>query len=50
MDMDEFIKLLDKNLEYISHRITGDTVYITVESVKKRSTMPVLWTYVISNP
>jgi len=30
--MDELIKLLDKNLDYISHEIIGDTIYIHVVS------------------
>ena len=30
--MDELIKLLNENLEYISHEIIDDTIYITVTS------------------
>jgi len=30
--MDEIIKLLDKNLEYIIHEIIGDTIFINVVS------------------
>lgn len=30
--MDELIKLLDKSLDYISHEIIGDTIYIHVVS------------------
>ena len=30
--MDEFIKLLDKDLEYKSHEIIDDTIYINVMS------------------
>lgn len=30
--MDDFIKLLDKNLEYEKHEIIGDTIYIYVHS------------------
>jgi hypothetical protein len=26
--MDELIKILDKNLTYLSHEILGDTIYI----------------------
>ncbi|NFJ83798.1 transposase family protein [Clostridium botulinum] len=33
--MDEFIKLLDKNLDYISHEIIDDTIYIHVVSNRK---------------
>ena len=32
--MDELIKLLDTNLEYISHEIIQDTMFITVVSTK----------------
>jgi hypothetical protein len=28
--MDEFIKLLDENLDYVSHEIVGDTIFIHV--------------------
>lgn len=30
--MDEFIKLLDKNLDYVEHEIIDDTIYIKVIS------------------
>jgi transposase len=30
--MDEFIKLLDENLDYVSHEIKEDTCYITIKS------------------
>lgn len=30
--MDEFIKLLDKNLDYVSHEIVDNTIYIRVIS------------------
>jgi transposase len=30
--MDEFIKLLDEHLDYISHEIEGDTIFIHVAS------------------
>jgi transposase len=30
--MNEIIKLLDKNLEYVSHKIIGDTIFINVVS------------------
>lgn len=33
--MNEIIKLLDKNLEYIDHEINDDTLYISVISVKE---------------
>jgi len=33
--MDEFIKLLDKNLDYIDHKITDDICCITVSSNRK---------------
>lgn len=32
--MDEFIKLLDPSLDYISHEIVGDTIFIRVASNK----------------
>ena len=38
--MDEIIKLLDKNLDYVSHVICGDTMYITVRSNRTESTCP----------
>lgn len=33
--MNNLIKLLDKNLEYINHEIIGDTIYISVNSLKE---------------
>ncbi|MGL5244691.1 MAG: transposase family protein [Sarcina sp.] len=33
--MNDLIKLLDKNLEYIHHNIEKDTIYINVKSIKK---------------
>jgi hypothetical protein len=30
--MDEFIKLLDQSLNYVSHEIIGDTIFILVLS------------------
>ena len=33
--MDNLIKLLDKNLEYIEHEIIKDTIYISVKSTKE---------------
>lgn len=33
--MNKFIELLDDNLEYISHDIIGDTIYINVKSNKE---------------
>ncbi len=38
--MDEFIKLLDKNLEYVNHEIVNDTCYITVISNCKEVKCP----------
>lgn len=38
--MDEFIKLLDKDLEYISHIIIKDTIYIYVASKRKEVQCP----------
>ena len=38
--MDEFIKLLDKNLEYVSHKIIDDTIYIDVISTRGEITCP----------
>jgi len=34
--VDEIVNLLDKNLKYIKHEITKDTIYIYVVSNKKR--------------
>lgn len=38
--MDEFIKLLDKNLEYESHEIIDDTIYINVTSTCEKVVCP----------
>ncbi|QSZ27123.1 hypothetical protein ACETAC_09720 [Aceticella autotrophica] len=38
--MDEFIKMLDKNLEYKNHEIIDDTIYIKVESNRKELKCP----------
>ncbi len=35
--MDEFIKLLDPSLDYISHEIIGDTIFIRVASNKEEA-------------
>ncbi len=38
--MDEFIKLLDANLEYINHKIIDDTIYINVKSNREEAQCP----------
>jgi transposase len=38
--MDEFIKLLDRNLEYVSHEIIDDTIYIKVISIREEVVCP----------
>ncbi|WP_181870591.1 transposase family protein [Hafnia paralvei] len=38
--MDEFIKLLDKNLEYLKHKIIDDTIYIYIASTRKEVSCP----------
>lgn len=38
--MDELVKLLDKNLEYIGHEISGDTIHVYVESNRKEAVCP----------
>lgn len=38
--MDEIVKLLDKNLEYIIHKIIRDTIYINVLSNRDTITCP----------
>ena len=38
--MDEFIKLLDENLDYLKHRMIGDTIYIYVASNRKELICP----------
>ncbi|MBW9155183.1 transposase family protein [Clostridium tagluense] len=38
--MDEIIKLLDENLEYVSHKIIGDTIFINVVSNREEVICP----------
>ncbi len=38
--MDEFIKLLDSNLEYLSHEIRNDTMYVEIKSNKTEFKCP----------
>lgn len=38
--MDEFIKLLDQNLDYVSHEIIDSTCYITVASNREEVRCP----------
>lgn len=38
--MDEIIKLLDKNFEYIKHEIEDDTMYIHVQSCNEEPKCP----------
>lgn len=38
--MNNLIKLLDKNLEYIQHQIIEDTIYIYVKSIKEYPCCP----------
>ena len=38
--MDELIKLLDGNLEYVSHEIVGDTIKIRVKSNREEALCP----------
>lgn len=38
--MDEFIKLLDKNLNYTSHEILGDTIFINIVSNRQQVFCP----------
>ena len=38
--MDEFIKLLDQNLDYVSYEIIGGICYITVASNRKEVSCP----------
>lgn len=38
--MDDFIKLLDPDLDYISHEIIGDTIFIRVASNKEEAVCP----------
>lgn len=38
--MDQFVKLLDKNLEYVSHEFINDTIYIHVISNREEAICP----------
>ena len=38
--MDEFIKILDKNVEYESHEIIEDTCYIKIKSTREYAKCP----------
>jgi transposase len=38
--MDEFVKLLDKNLDYIGHEFIGDIIYINVISNREEVVCP----------
>lgn len=38
--MEEFVKLLDKHLDYIRHEIIGDTIYIYVRSNREKPVCP----------
>ena len=38
--MDEFIKLLDENLEYVSHEMDDDKIYVTVVSTRAEVNCP----------
>lgn len=38
--MDEFIKLLDKDLKYLNHEIIDDTIYIYIESTRSEIPCP----------
>jgi len=38
--MDEFIKLLNEELEYVSHEIIDDTIFIRVVSIRKEVVCP----------
>lgn len=38
--MDEFLKLLDENLEYVNHEIIDDTIYINVISTREEVMCP----------
>lgn len=38
--MDEFIKLLDKDLKYLTHEIVDDTIYIHIESIRNEVQCP----------
>jgi transposase len=38
--MDEFIKSLDKDLEYLEHELIGGTIYLHVYSIRKKVVCP----------
>ena len=38
--MDEFIKLLDENLEYVNHEMFDDKIYITAVSTREEVNCP----------
>lgn len=38
--MDEFIKLLDNELKYLTHKIIDDTVYIYIASTRQEVQCP----------
>ena len=38
--MEELIRLLDEDLEYVGHKIIGDTMYIRVESARRAAKCP----------
>jgi len=38
--MDDFIKNLDENLEYVSHEIINDFIYITIKSTRQEFNCP----------
>jgi transposase len=38
--MDEFIKGLDAGLEYLEHEVNGDTIYLTVCSIREAPVCP----------
>lgn len=38
--MDELVKLLDENLDYVGHEIVGDTIIIHVKSNRDEATCP----------
>lgn len=40
LKMEEFVKLLDKHLDYIRHEIIGDTIYIYVRSNREEPVCP----------
>ena len=38
--MEEIVKLLDENLEYVKHEVSGDRITIWVKSAKKEVSCP----------